>query len=439
MLRVVLTLIPTLPSPAFFQSPPPQQQIKHEQIAMTSCLSAVKSNFPCHTIPAPDYACLCSQHLWRISCYENYAPGPWDHADRTVTEGHAHNTCRAAGSVVLDKVQKEHARRKRQIGDFLSSIVGDVSSILSSKGVTVPTAVIESVAGGVVNALPTPVDPTSIAVRVTATSAVGDENGSMTITNIGEFTSSSTRRAASVTSSEGLASSSSATPLPLSPSNSDSETSAGLIAGVVIGAIAALALIGIFILLLLRHRRKNKYRPSSPFTDKEASPTISSLSSNGHVPQINTSSITPNPRAPPAGTPTALVSPEPALHSPISPISPIIPQDQAPWASSPSTLAGGTLPRYYSSAGNIPLFSHYYPDSKMPQSSEMPTSANAWELDGREISPLDELGVEQKHYLDINNGVQRQGQGQAQVTNFQPGEENRLQGEFIGNKPVESA
>lgn len=75
----------------------------------------------------------------------------------------------------------------------------------------------------------------------------------------------------------------------------------------------------------------------------------------------------------------------------------------------------------------------------MPQSSEMPTSANAWELDGREISPLDELGVEQKHYLDINNGVQRQGQGQAQVTNFQPGEENRLQGEFIGNKPVESA
>lgn len=435
----MLTLLPTLPWPDFFQSPPPPQQTKHEQIAIISCLSAVKSNFPCHTTPTPDYACLCSQYLWRISCYENYVSGPWAHADRAITQGDAHNTCREAGSVAVDEVRKEHAQRKRQIGNFLSSIVGDVSSILSSKGVTVPTTVIESVAGGVVNALPTPVDLTSIAAMFTAISAAGDENGTMTITKIGTSTSSSTWRAVSASSSEGPASSSSVISLLPSPSNPDSGPSAGLIAGVVVRAIAALALIGIFILLLLRHRRKNKYQPSSPLTDKETSPIISSFSSNGCVPQLNTSSIIPTHTTLPTGTPTASASPEPVLHSPISPVSPVIPPEQALWISSPSTFAGGTLPRYPSSVDNIPLHSRYYLDSKIPQSTEMPTSANSWELDGREISPPGELSVAQKNQRNTSSGVQRQGQGQEHVTNYQPGEEDHLQGEFIGNKPVERA
>lgn len=67
----------------------------------------------------------------------------------------------------------------------------------------------------------------------------------------------------------------------------------------------------------------------------------------------------------------------------------------------------------------------------------MPTFANAWELDGKEISHLGEFGAAQENQLDGDGGVRREGRGRECVTDYRAGEENRLKGEFVGSKPVE--
>ncbi|KAG9188490.1 hypothetical protein G6011_02413 [Alternaria panax] len=364
--------------------------------------------------------------------------------------------CHSAGSIGAEKAQHDHQRQRRQIGDLLSSIVGDVSSVLSSNGVTVPTAVIQSVAGSVVNALPTPANPTSVAAEVTATSTT--EGTSSTARSSGPMSTgaSSTGIVASSTASQEATSSSSAAGAAASSSNSSSGPSTGLIAGVVVGGVAALALIGIFILLLLRHRKKKS--KTVALNDKEASAATSSSSdhsppTNGayaHIPQQTTYPTTttlPMQNDLSSTQQTAMVSP----------VSPITSGGQAPWAST-STFGGATAMGAGAAAAGAghalhsstpapgysdekPPQHHQYIDSKIPESNEMPTNANVWEIDGREVPPPSELDAGKRDGLNLGNiGSNVQAQGQIQHQDHPayrpPSVEN---GEFLGNKPVGQA
>ncbi|KAB2106570.1 hypothetical protein AG0111_0g5192 [Alternaria gaisen] len=375
--------------------------------------------------------------------------------------------CLAAGSIGAEKVQRNHQRQRRQIGDLLSSIVGDVSSVLSSNGVAVPTAIIESVAGSVVNALPTPANPTSIAAEITATSATEDASSTASSTAQTSTGASSTRNEASSTASQGSTSSSSAAAASSPSSNSSSGPSTGLIAGVVVGGVAALALIGIFILLLLRHR-KRKSRTAA-MNDKEASAAASS-SSDHSPPTQGAYARVPQQNAYPTTTtlPTQTDSSSTQPTTMMSPVSPITPGGQAPWAST-STFGGATAtgagagaataaaghalhssapaPRY---SDEKPPQRHQYIDSKIPESNEMPTNANVWEIDGREMPPPSELDAGKRDGLSLGNiGSNAQAQGQTQQQEcvaYRPpsvgnGQSNwsGQNGEFSGNRQVGQA
>ncbi|KNG44562.1 hypothetical protein DDE82_007655 [Stemphylium lycopersici] len=436
--------------------------------------------FPCvaNTSTTPDYTCLCEQYLWRLSCFDNHASNPLSHLDRATADIATTDFCRKAGSVGVERVKREHQRQKRQIGDFLSSIVGDVSSVLSSNGVTVPTAVIESVADSVVNALPTPANPTSIAAEITAaateissTATSANEEGSGTATSAqAESTEVSqtgnTAKSASlqepVSSSSAAAAAASAAAA--SSSDSDSGPSAGLIAGVVVGAVAALALIGIFVLLLLRHRKKKKNQTTS-FADKESSPKISS-SEDQHPPANTAYQNVPQQNAYPTTTtiPTSTNAPTSRPATMLSPVSPITPGEQVPWPSS-SNFAGGAgaagagvsagaavadtadhsptthLPRYSEDnrySDEKPPQRHQFLDSKIPESNEMPTNANVWEIGGREIPHPSELEAGRRDGLNLGDTRLQQGQGYAayRPPSIQDGQQD---GEFMGNQPVGQA
>ena len=366
-------------------------------------------------------------------------------------------------------MKREHQRQKRQIGDFLSSIVGDVSSVLSSNDVTVPTAVIESVAGSVVNALPTPANPTSIAAQITAASessstapsASEEESGTATSAQVESTGTTQAGSTAASASSQEPTSSLSAEDT-IIPSDKFSGPSAGLIAGVVVGAVAALALLGIFILLLLRYRKKKSQKP--PFADKESSPTNSSCEDQ-HPPANAAYQNVPQQNAYPTTTtiPTSTDAPSSRPATILSPVSPITPGGQAPWAS--STFVGGAdaagsgagaagavadtadhsptshLPRYSEDnrySDEKPPQRHQFMDSKIPEGNEMPTNANVWEIGGREIPHPSELDAGRRDGSNLGDTRQQEGQGYAayRPLSIQDGQQD---GEFLGNRPVGQA
>jgi len=83
-------------------------------------------------------------------------------------------------------------------------------------------------------------------------------------------------------------------------------------------------------------------------------------------------------------------------------------------------------------------------DSKVPESNEMPTSANVWEIDGREMPPPSELDAGKRDGLnlgDVGSNTQRQGQVQQQeyIAYSPPRVEHAQHGEFLGNRPVGQA
>jgi len=337
-------------------------------------------------------------------------------------EATANEHCRAAGSITAEHVRRAHEQQRRQIGSLISSIVGDVSSVLSSNGITVPTAVIESVAGSVVGALPTAqsADATSIAAEITASTGAG-EGGSRSSSSVVVTTSTATGSVSSLgstgTQEPSLSTNSSS-------SKSDSGPSTGLIAGVVVGGIAALALIGIFVLLLLRHRKKKKDKSKTAnFSDKEASPVITS--STEYTPSLPPPSPPPindglparfpQSTYPPTAIPRQTNTPSTLPVALTSPVSPLTQGQQTPWASaSPATAATGhaqSAALRYSSEDEKPAQQHQFSDSKIPPNNEMPTSANVWEIGGREIPRPSELDAGKRDGLNLGNvgGEQTQG------------------------------
>jgi len=103
-------------------------------------------------------------------------------------------------------------------------------------------------------------------------------------------------------------------------------------------------------------------------------------------------------------------------------------------------------PRY---SDEKPAQYHQYMDSKIPESNEMPTSANVWEIDGREMPPPSELDAGKRDGLNLGDvGSDTQGQGRVQQQEYiayRPSVENGQanwsgqNGEFLGNRPVGQA
>jgi hypothetical protein len=104
-------------------------------------------------------------------------------------------------------------------------------------------------------------------------------------------------------------------------------------------------------------------------------------------------------------------------------------------------------PRY---SDEKPPQHHQFIDSKIPESNEMPTNANVWEIDGREMPPPSELDAGKRDGLNLGDvGSNTQGQGQIQQQDYvayrSPSVENGQanwsgqNGEFLGNRPVGQA
>ncbi|KAI4658472.1 uncharacterized protein J4E79_006878 [Alternaria viburni] len=109
----------------------------------------------------------------------------------------------------------------------------------------------------------------------------------------------------------------------------------------------------------------------------------------------------------------------------MSPVSPMESGSQAPWAST-STFGGATAMGAGAGAGAVaarhsltsttpaPRYSdekpaqyHQYMDSKIPESNEMPTNANVWEIDGREMPPPSELDAGKRDGLNLGDTADR--------------------------------
>ncbi|KAF1828399.1 hypothetical protein BDW02DRAFT_652085 [Decorospora gaudefroyi] len=452
MLSVLLKLVPALRWPAIDAG----RDARQEHIAITSCLSAVESYFPCiASSTTPNHTCLCEQYLWRVSCFDNHASDPASHPDRSAVEVTMQDYCRAAGSIGAETVQRKHYRQRRQIGGWLSSVVGDVTSILSNNDISVPTGIIASVASSVVDLLPTGegANPTSVAAAVTSALEI-TTTASSTVENTSGTEGSS---ASSATTSRDPSPSTSSAAAAASSSGSSSGPSAGLIAGVVVGGVAALALIGIFVLLLLRHRKKRV--KSLHFAEKDASPMVSM---DDHSPPTHgTYTTIPTEQAtypPPTRSNTA--------NTLLSPVSPITPTSQPPWTStststftnnnrtstldnrnatldtrsSPSTLSPTNQTSHPAPPTYVdekPAQQHQYMDSKIPESNEMPTQANVWEIDGREMPPPSELEAGKRDGLNLGDGGLRvEHPAFRHVDVNDNGYGTGGEGEFIGSKPV---
>jgi hypothetical protein len=214
---------------------------------------------------------------------------------------------------------------------------------------------------------------------------------------------------------------------------------------VVVGGVAALALLGIFILLLLRHR-KRKSKPTN-FTDKEASPTLSSRDDH-NTPPVAYASLPQNTYAhnnqhnDTSYAPTETNTYSSAGNTTLSPVSPMTPNANLPWASSTSTFDGRAL-----SGSDYPdeKAHHHQTTQPIPEGTEMPTSANVWEIDGREVPPPSELGDGKRD--DVGpvaqiDEVKRDSTDthiQGSRRKSETGNWSGKEGEFLGSVPVGQA
>lgn len=230
-------------------------------------------------------------------------------------------------------VKSEHAKQKRQLNDFLSSIAGDVSSALAANPLQIP-------------GLPNPTKATGAASSSTAVAASSSAEGATT----------------------------KATAAPNAESDS-AGVSGGLIVGVVIVALAVLALVGTFVSLFLQHRKKKKKKKNgdmAPFADRASSPGVSasgdpSTSSRNVFPDVSQRSAHPS---------TAMM-----------------------YMSAVAASAGGA-----GIAGGSAITIQRKPVRSLPGDShhlEKPIN-KIWEIDGREIPRPQELSAERSEEFHLS-------------------------------------
>ncbi|KAF2825701.1 hypothetical protein CC86DRAFT_446340 [Ophiobolus disseminans] len=340
MFAPILKLVPALrlPSSSF-------QEVNHEQIAIDACIDAVQIYFPCDAITPTNHTCLCEQYTWHVTCYDNHASNPPAQPSHASTTQRLHDYCDAAGDAGAALVQHKYKRERRQLNSILNSVGGVVASFLSSQtAVGIPTA-IPSIRVPSVVPLASVTPPQSIA-HAPASSAQSNtatpSNAQSSPTTPTPTTLQSTTSATTPDSSHSSAQSTSS-PAPATASKSSSP-SPGLIAGAVIGGIAVLILLGILIMLILRHKRKNRHPPLPTYQPTTATASARSLDET----LVDRTPMTEN---------QVLASREGMVYS------------------------GNEKEVYRSSE----------PEVEMPRESELYTSANVWELDGRETAVPSEL------------------------------------------------
>ncbi|KAI8940429.1 hypothetical protein NX059_004117 [Plenodomus lindquistii] len=359
MFAALLTLLPALRLPTLLAI----QNAGHERFAIDSCVNAVQIYFPCDSqVQSTTHACLCEQYLWRVTCFDEHATTASSLLDRETTESDANRYCRAAGSFSANVIQRERNIYGRQIGNIISSIAGQVTSILASNDVTVPTAIITSAINGVIQTL----EPSAASTAdVTA------------IASSIEAAASSLATASPTRSSSSTQSSTTANAEPIVTSSGSSKPNIGLIVGAVVGGVAALALIGILIMLILRHK-KRRSTPPTP-TDKEASPQPS-FSEPKHSPTlVNESPPVPNTNT--ASFPGSTLAASTVARAGTA--------GHNPQTFAPHTLHQQPQNQHHNPHTEEKIAFHMQPQH--PHENEMPTTANVWEIDGREMQHPQEL------------------------------------------------
>ncbi|KAH7372321.1 hypothetical protein BKA66DRAFT_468692 [Pyrenochaeta sp. MPI-SDFR-AT-0127] len=273
MLAALLKLIPTLRWSAFLA-----QDAHHEQLAIDTCISAVQIYFPCDSTVITNSTCLCEQYLWHVACYDNHASTPSSHPNHAIAETDMKGHCRAAGSLGAAMVQRQYHLQRRQIGSILSSIGGELSSFLSS-----PTSVGAVFPSVIESETPTPSATPAISTtpRPSAVQSIRSALSTPVVTSSsakGSVVPTPSSRSpgstlATVTSNSGISQSTARSTAPsatsAASSSSASGPSTGLIVGAAIGGVAVLALIGIFIMLILRHKRKKSSTKASATESEE--------------------------------------------------------------------------------------------------------------------------------------------------------------------------
>ncbi|KAF2031220.1 hypothetical protein EK21DRAFT_111256 [Setomelanomma holmii] len=247
-----------------------------------------------------------------------------------------HTECRAAGSIGAATVQRRYQQQRRQINSILSSVGNVAQSFLSAQSlsIAIPTA-IPSIPG-------VPAASTTPAAQASTTASSASNTTPASASNTLSIGPSSTASDASQSSNSPTSTTSS------SSTKKSSGPSPGLIAGAVIGGVAVLLLLGILIMLILRHKRRKRNTPPPTY----ASPALEH------------------------GSVSARSLDETLV-------------DRTPMAEH-HTLAGGGL-----GYGNEKeLYRASQPEVAMPVQSEMSTSANVWELDGRETERMERSELE---------------------------------------------
>ncbi|OAL44124.1 hypothetical protein IQ07DRAFT_664064 [Pyrenochaeta sp. DS3sAY3a] len=239
--------------------------------AVDACVLAVEAYFPCDG--AVDHQCLCEQYMWRLSCYDQHAP--LAHPSRRPIATSINHHCRSAGSLEAAWINDNMALHRRQVETALSSLVGEAFTVTS----LIPPA--ETEVTGLVPlpnyTVPVIAPPSDIAVVITGSNGQlflsylkstsepvpatppansAPSGGEALPTESGAWSGSATPGASA--NSARTSSTSSPAPGSSSGSSGSSGPSAGLIAGAVIGSVAVLVLIGILVMLILRHKRKQK-------------------------------------------------------------------------------------------------------------------------------------------------------------------------------------
>ncbi|CAO2656628.1 Nn.00g054310.m01.CDS01 [Neocucurbitaria sp. VM-36] len=257
--------------------------------------------------------------------------------------------CRAAGSIGAETVQRQFHAQRRQINSILSSIGGEITSFLSSASITIALPTLTSNTPQASVTPPAATTPRSSAVQsvptsVVSTPAVPVSNSATTPTR-SQISSLVTKTSSDLSQSTAQSTSSSSSAASSSSSTSSSP-SAGLIAGAVIGGIAVLVLLGILLMLILRHKRK-KATTNRPSTIENGDGSIDGTASYRGEPSVETIA---------------------AVES-----------------------RTGDEKSVYQSRTSEPLPPPQQAAPPLPRGNEMATSANVWELDGRERPPPAEL------------------------------------------------
>ncbi|KAH7083715.1 hypothetical protein FB567DRAFT_90776 [Paraphoma chrysanthemicola] len=334
MFAPLLKLVPALGWSTFSVS---TVDASREQRSIDACISAVQIYFSCDLIAPINHTCLCEQFTWHTACYDNHASSPPSYPLYAIAQADMHSQCRAAGSLGAATIQRRYHQQRRQINSILSSVGNVAASFLSAQSlsIAIPTAV-PSIPG-----VPT-TSTTPAAEASTTASAVSDSNSTPRT-----FSTSS-----SLTPSPSSQSSSTSTSSSSTSSNKSSSPSPGLIAGAVIGSIALLILLGILIMLILRHKRRNHTQKHNSSPPTYASPSLEHGSASAR------------------SLDETLVDRTPMAER----------RDLASTHMGGGMRMGGGL----ASGNEKEVYRASEPEVSMPIESEMQTSANVWELDGRE-------------------------------------------------------